>query len=223
MGTITELAHIDFIYVFVSIYVILAGAKEVIPLFEWMIGKLGLETKWMRKRKEEQKLLAKTSQNLTTLYEQHENDIKKLNEYDEAIHKELTSFISEIRNSILETQQEIKSLAENRIHDREQSRQIQKELSDSIKSIVDRNIEKDKQMNNLMISQKEMMADKINEKYKYYVSIKGIPEDELDEFASLHTAYKAIGGNHTGDAKYEYCINHLEIIPVKTNLVINNE
>ena len=93
-------------------------------------------------------------------------------------------------------------------------------MTDSIKSIVERNTEKDQQMDNLMAAQREVLADKINEKYKYYISIKGIPEDEIDEFTNLHTAYKAIGGNHSGDAKYEYCINHLPVLPVKTKLII---
>lgn len=74
-----------------------------------------------------------------------------------------------------------------------------------------------------MAAQREVLADKINEKYKYYISIKGIPEDEVDEFTNLHTAYKGVGGNHSGDAKYEYCINHLQVIPVKTKLVIKDE
>ena len=72
----------------------------------------------------------------------------------------------------------------------------------------------DMQINNLMAAQREILADKINDKYKYYISIKGIPEDEVDEFTNLHTAYKGVGGNHSGDAKYEYCVNHLHVIPV---------
>ena len=62
------------------------------------------------------------------------------------------------------------------------------------------------------------LAEKINEKYKYYISINGIPEDEYDEFVSMHKAYNGVGGNHHGDAKFEYCIEHLPIIPVETRL-----
>lgn len=76
-----------------------------------------------------------------------------------------------------------------------------------------------KDMERLMSAQREALADRINEKYKYYISIKGVPEDELDEFTHLHTAYKDIGGNHSGDAKYEYCLRHLPVIPVETTLI----
>ena len=130
--------------------------------------------------------------------------------------------MAEIKTSISDTQSEIKKFAENRVNDRKQSLEIQKGLTDSIKNIVAYNSGKDMQIDNLMAAQREVLADKINEKYKYYISIKGIPEDEVDEFTNLHTAYKGVGGNHSGDAKYEYCMNHLEVIPVKTKLVLKD-
>ena len=71
--------------------------------------------------------------------------------------------------------------------------------------------------------QNKMLDTWFNEKYKYYLSIGGVPEDERDEFISLHDAYKGVGGNHNGDAKFEYCINHLPIIPVETKLVFDSE
>lgn len=80
-----------------------------------------------------------------------------------------------------------------------------------------------KQLVSLTAAQREILADKINQKYKLYISIKGIPEDEVDEFTNLHIAYKGCGGNHSGDAKYEYCINHLPVIPVETKLITNKE
>ena len=75
----------------------------------------------------------------------------------------------------------------------------------------------------LMNAQREVLADRIHEKYKYYISIGGVPEDELDEFTHLHTAYKSIGGNHSGDAKYEYCIRHLPLLSVETTITPTNE
>lgn len=65
---------------------------------------------------------------------------------------------------------------------------------------------------------REALADRINQRYKYYLQLNGIPEDEVDEFQQLHSAYKGVGGNHSGDAKYEYCMKHLQIIPVETKL-----
>ena len=223
MDEIIELTKIDFTYVFIAVFLILIGIKMIISLFEWVVDKLGLETKWMRKQREEHDLLLQTSKSLADLQAQRLEDTRQSDEHDEQIRNELTSFIEEMKNSILETQKDIKLFADNRIHDREQSLKIQKELTDSIKSIVDRNTIKDEQMRNLMIAQREVLADKINDKYKYYISIDGIPEDEVDEFTSLHAAYNGVGGNHKGDAKYEYCINHLSIIPVEKKLIAKDD
>ena len=220
MNEVTALSNIDYSALFVAVFTILVGLKAVISIFEGTIGKLGLETKWMRKKREERELLIQTSQNLSILQQRQDKAEKQSDAQDEIINKNFTVFMDEVKTLISETQSEIKQFYENRVHDREQSREIQKELTDSIKSIVERNTEKDQQMDNLMAAQREVLADKINEKYKYYISIKGIPEDEIDEFTNLHTAYKAIRGNHSGDAKYEYCINHLPVLPVKTKLII---
>lgn len=222
MGEINELLNINFSYVLMSVFIILAGIKSIVTIFEWVVDKLGLETKWMRGKREEHDLLLQTSQNLADLRNQHNHDVEESNTHDENIKEELSTFMTEIRLSVAKTQSEIKQFAENRIKDRKQSLEIQKELTDSIKNIAEYNSSKDKQIENLMAAQREVLADKINEKYKYYISIKGIPEDEVDEFTNLHTAYKGVGGNHSGDAKYEYCMNHLQVIPVKTKLVIND-
>ncbi len=223
MSEIIELTKINFSSVFIAVFVILFGIKAIVSLFEWIINKLGLETKWIKKQREEHELLIQTSQSLAELKEKHNHDVEESNSHDENIKAELQSFMSDMKESITNTQNEIKQFAENRVHDREQSLQIQKELTNSIKEIVATNSSKDLQIDNLMAAQREVIADKINEKYKYYISIKGIPEDEVSEFTNLHTAYKGVGGNHSGDAKYEYCINHLPVIPVETKLVVTEK
>lgn len=223
MNEIIELTNVDFSSIFISVFIILVGVKAIVSLFEWVINKLGLETKWMRRKREEHELLVQTSQNLSDLQNQHNHDVEESNTHDENIKEELSIFMKEIKSSVEKTQSEIKQFTENRVNHRKQSLEIQKELKDSIKSIVTYNSSKDRQIDNLMAAQREVLADKINEKYKYYISIKGIPEDEVDEFTNLHTAYKGVGGNHSGDAKYEYCMNHLQVIPVKTKLIMNDD
>lgn len=223
MEEIKEFMQVDLSSLFFSVSIALVGIKSITSIFEWAIDKLGLETKWMRKEREEHELLIQTSQSLTALQKQHSHDVEESNIHDENIKKELYSFMNEVKSSVEETQSEIKQFAKNRINDRKQSLEIQKELTDSIRSIIKYNSSKDRQIDNLMAAQREVLADKINAKYKYYISIKGIPEDEVDEFTNLHAAYKGVGGNHSGDAKYEYCMNHLEVIPVKTKLITKDE
>ena len=42
----------------------------------------------------------------------------------------------------------------------------------------------------------------------------------MDEFTNLHFAYNGLRGNHMGDAKYNYCMEHLPVIPVETKLIM---
>lgn len=163
----------------------------------------------MKQRRQESELLKATAEGLNVLRQKHDKDECELKEC-------LASFIDETRNA-LRIQDE-----NNREH-WETSKQIRKELADTIKELVDDNQEKNKHINSLIAANKEMLAEKINEKYKYYISIGGIPEDEYDEFVSMHKAYNGVGGNSHGDAKFKYCKEHLPVIPVETKLIIEHK
>lgn len=82
MNEIIEITKVNFSSVFVSVSVILVGVKAIVSLFEWVVEKLGLETRWMRKQREEHELLIQTSQNLIALQKKHIEDMKKSDEYD---------------------------------------------------------------------------------------------------------------------------------------------
>ena len=85
MSEIIELTKIDFSSVFIAVFLILIGIKAVVSLFEWIIDKIGLETKWMQKRREEHDLLIQTSQGLIELQEHHQKDIERSDRRDEEI------------------------------------------------------------------------------------------------------------------------------------------
>lgn len=221
MDSITNLFEIDYFAVFVSIFTILFAFKAISSLFEWVVTKWGLETKQMRKHREEHDLLIATANGLNSLSQKHEDSVVQSIRHDRLIKEDLSSFIKEIKDSIGDTQNEIKHFAENRVHDREQSFEIQKQLTDAINVLAESGSERTRQMDSLIAATKESLGDRINQKYKYYLSLRGIPEDELDEFTSLHTAYAAVGGNHSGDAKYKYCMENLPVIPVEIKLKYN--
>ena len=222
MSDITNFFKLDFPSIFLSVFIIFAGIKAILSLLEWIANKFGIEFSWIRKKNEDHELLVSTAQALNALQEKHNTDIEQSIKHDKAIKEDLAIFMNEIREANKETQLEIKQFDENRIHDREQSFEIQKELTDSISRLATTGTTRDEQINSLVVAQKESLADRINQKYKYYLSINGIPEDEIDEFVSLHGAYNGVGGNHKGDAKFEYCMEHLPIIPVEVKLKLNN-
>lgn len=60
------------------------------------------------------------------------------------------------------------------------------------------------------VALKVILANELNRKYRYYLELGYIPDEEFDEYVDNHDAYKALGGNHTGDAKFNYIMEHLE-------------
>lgn len=212
MDELRELMQIDWWYIFIALCLLLFCVKLIWTLLDWLLfEKLGVETKKMKQRREDRELLKTTAElarttaeNLDKLQKRHEKDEKEFRD-------NLNNYMEESRKDRKALHDEMTKFTDNRINDRKQSLEIQKELKDSIAS---RDIRND----SLIVAIKEMLAEKINEKYKYYINIKGIPEDEYDEFVSLHSAYNGVGGNHHGDAKFQYCIEHLPIIPVETKL-----
>ena len=89
MDPIQELTTINFSYVFLSVFVILIGIKSVVSLFEWIVGKLGLETRWMRGKREEHELLLQTSHALASLQEKHEKDMLRSDRHDDEMKTDL--------------------------------------------------------------------------------------------------------------------------------------
>lgn len=89
MSDIIELTKIDFAYVFISVFAILIGIKLIISLFEWFINKLGLETKWMKQKREDRELLLQTSKELATLKEHHDKDVERSDRRDDEISADL--------------------------------------------------------------------------------------------------------------------------------------
>lgn len=102
MNAIKELTTLDFSLVFVSVFIILIGIKAIVSLFEWFIEKLGLETKGMRKRKEEHNLLIQTSQGLIQLQEKHEESVRQSIRHDEMIKADISSLTDKV-NEIADT------------------------------------------------------------------------------------------------------------------------
>lgn len=102
MNTIQELFNINFSYVFVSVFAILIGIKAIVSLFEWFIEKLGLETKGIKRRREERELLKKTSDNLTALQNQQIEDRQVSNQHDKIIKQDLSK-LSDTVNGIVIT------------------------------------------------------------------------------------------------------------------------
>lgn len=223
MEYIAELFKMDISSFLISIFLIMSGIISMVTVVGKFSEIIGKPVRWIRKKNDDHELLISTIQNLSALSMKHEEDVEQSIRHDKLIKETLAKSVRDIQTSIEQTQTDIKLFSENRIHDREQSFQIQKSLTESIKSIADSNSHRDDQIHALLAAQRESLADRINQKYKHYISIKGIPEDEVEEFTNLHIAYKGVGGNHSGDAKYDYCMKQLPMIPVEVKLLIEDQ
>lgn len=93
---------------------------------------------------------------------------------------------------------------------------IQEDLKNSIELLTKSDISRSSQIESLMVGTKELLGDKIDQKYTKYIRLNGIPSDEIDEFNSVYDAYRGLHGNHNREKKYEYVMNNLQILPVET-------
>lgn len=149
-------------------------------------------------------------------------DIKELWDFVYNSRKKRESLIASVetsQNKIKETQDEIKQIMDNRVHDREQSLKIQKEQTDAqgaiIKSIEDirtmidamkQEIVEMKNENNTRFianEQKENMRvqaeikERISQSYRYFHSCGKISDMELEALEDLITTYENYGGKNS--------------------------
>lgn len=216
MGDISTLSELDFSSILIGLFIILFGIKSIISIIEWFCVKLGIETKWNRQQREERELLMNALETIKEIQETHCKDKKEVVQKNDNLEHILADFMVEVRN-------EIKQFTNNRISDRAQSLEIQKELTDSIKTVVETQTERDDKIDALVCGSKELLGSTIDQLYSRYISLNGVPENEVDELDDIFHAYKRLNGNHRRDLKYEYIKNHLEVIPVETKLVIKND
>ena len=194
MGEITKLFEIDFKTLFTNFFIIMFAIVAIATVLNKFFLMIKKPMKWFRVQSDDHKVLEESIKNVESLHRMLEDAMEL----------------------IVDIQSEMKQLYKDVSNDREQVSNLQKEVIGFIDAIKEADKTRDENINNLTVANKELLADKINQKYKSYISKGGIPQDEYDDFVNLHRAYKKCHGNSTGDAKFNYCIEHLEIIPSRT-------
>lgn len=89
MEAIMNAIQVNFYSTTVSIVTLLAGYKALVGLFEFFAKTLGIEFKWMRKKREDHELLINTAKGLHELEEQRKVDVAQSKKHDEAIRSDL--------------------------------------------------------------------------------------------------------------------------------------
>lgn len=199
MEAIKEFLTLDFSSTLLNVFIVLAGLKGIVTLWDWFSVKMGLEFSWQRKKREDHELIVATAKRLAELQDKQLEDTKQSIAHDQKIKNGLSDFMDDMKEAIDKIQKE------------------QAEIVQKIDAMVNSNIARDN-------ASMEEMCDRIGQKTRLYINtLHGIPEDEYDDFVRLFHAYKGIGGNHGAEAKYNYCINNLPVLPVKTKIVKSEE
>ena len=158
MDALENLMHYNWFSVFLALIAAMLAFKFLSDLFGWFITKFGLETKSMREKRENQKLLKTTAENLASLQGRHTEDEKKFRE-------SLNNYINESRADRKALHDEMKQYSQNRVDDRKQSLKIQEELKKSIESIAQKQSDRDEKIKDLA----DMLLDKQVSDYRWEV------------------------------------------------------
>lgn len=194
MEAIKQLLELDVVSVFIGIFIILSAIISILTIISKFMEYIGKPIKWFREKDKDHDLLIKTAKTLSDLEGKQSEDTRQSILHDRKIKDDLSNFMEDIRKSV------------NVITDE------QKEIVQTMNQIVESNKARDNAM-------MEEMCDRIGQKTRHYINdLHGIPEDEYDDFVRLFSAYKGIGGNHGAEAKYNYCINQLSILPVTKSI-----
>lgn len=98
MESITELTKLDYPALFIAVFIILIGIKTIVSICEWFVSKLGLETKWMRKKREEHEQIVLNTNAIKELSEKHEESVKQSIRHDEIIKKDILSLTDTVND-----------------------------------------------------------------------------------------------------------------------------
>lgn len=193
MENIMPIMEIDYVKLITQLCLIIIGLNYFIPICKNFFCKiLGIETKFQREKREQKILLQETVDKVTELSDKF---YEASNNNDKLFEEKLVKFYTPYRK---------------------QSMGIQEDLKNSIELLTKADISRSSQIESLMVGTKELLGDKIDQKYTKYIRLNGIPSDEIDEFNSVYDAYRGLHGNHNREKKYEYVMNNLQILPVET-------
>ena len=173
MDAIRPIMEIDYVKLITQLCLIIIGLNYFIPICKNLFCKvLGIETKFQREKREQKILLQETVDKVTELNNKFN---EASNNTDNLFEDKLVKFYTPYR---------------------EQSIGIQKDLKESIDFLAKSDSTRSTQIESLMVGTKELLGDKIDQKYEKYIRLNGIPSDEVDEFNSVYEAYRGLNGNH---------------------------
>lgn len=162
MDELKQFLEIDWAYVAIAFVIALSAGKFVWTLLDWLLfEKLGIETKKMKQRREDRELLMAT----VNLAQKTADELKEHTEEEKQFRDNLNDYIQESRQDRKALHDEMKEFTVNRVNDRNQSLEIQKELKDSISGLIECQQDRDRKINELT----DMFVDKEIDDLRYNI------------------------------------------------------
>ena len=198
MDNLTAVFEIDFKSVVIGFVTVVLAFVFLYELGKKILNILGVEFKSQRIKREDHEKLLQNISDIANLSKHHEEDAAR-------IQKQFDDFMLEMRNEII-------SFNNNRVHDRAQSFQIQKELTDaqvsisnSVDNIFNKITELRQETNERFNANEEKenkrvqadIKDRIAQYYRHYNSVKRISSMELEALEELITSYELHGGDNS--------------------------
>ena len=173
MDELKQLVQIDWWYIIIALIILLFCTKLVWSLLDWLLfEKLGIETRKMKQKRQDSELLKTTAELAKTTSELAKTTAENLDKLQVRHTKDEEDFRNSLNNYMEESRKDRKALhdemtkfTDNRISDRKQSLEIQKELKDSIKNLIDGQQDRDEKINNLTT----MFVDKEIDDYRWEI------------------------------------------------------
>lgn len=219
MDDILKLTEVNYTSWIITGLIIIAGIVGIVCLLIKFWDIIKTPVSWVKQRNTDHQLVLQAIDCINKLTERHDCDVKHSIEHDEKIEKTLNEFMDEMRKVTIQNSNNIKQFADNRVHDREQSFKIQKELTDSQNEIsktlneLGKKIDKMKQDTDERFERNESrqkenerkenervqaeLKDKISDSYRRYHEKRVINDMELEALKGLIKTYEAYGGKNS--------------------------
>ncbi|MCD8398652.1 MAG: hypothetical protein LUD12_16020 [Lachnospiraceae bacterium] len=115
--------------------------------------------------------------------------------------------IRESMNAISQQMQEYEAI---RVAQNAATLELMGKLNDTVKEMEQNSLKTEGRLNALSAGVMELLGDRIDDKYNYYMALGYIPADEVHTFDNLYFAYAANGGNGKRAKKYQYVMDNLQ-------------
>ena len=198
LSNLKELTNINWFNCFVGVILVIIVWKGLVELKDWFFNRYGIETKRMKKEREDHELLIKTSQNLVLLQEKSEKD-------DRGLEVAFEVFVDEVRESFDQVHKKFEEVNKAQLKRRDQSLDVQRQLTNKIDDICHVLDEMQKSTNERFAQSEEKtnkrvqsdIKERIAQSYRRYNNTKKISHMELEALEDLIDTYESFGGTNS--------------------------